>query len=249
MEIDNVIILGRAVPEQTKDGRITVCAAGWCEQHGFIRLYPTRVDSPLKLWSVISVDVERNPRDSRGESWKLLDSRHGWEKINNHISVKGEVNQKKRLKLLESIKSNCVNCINQKKSSLGIIRPIIKHWYLATNSMHFKAYQPLFSMMEHSSIRTKRNYFAEPRLRYLCGNSCSVKQFHDMQLLDWGCYEWMKKNPQQPEGIWRNMGIGSEDEWTHYFLVGNQENQRTSYMVINVLRQKNQEIQPSLFSV
>jgi hypothetical protein len=45
------------------------------------------------------------------------------------------------------------------------------------------------------------------------------------------------------------MGIGSEDEWTHYFLVGNQENQRTSYMVINVLRQKNQEIQPSLFSV
>lgn len=62
-----------------------------------------------------------------------------------------------------------------------------------------------------------------------------------------GCYQWMKKNPQDAQQIWANMGIGSS-EWTHYFLVGNQANQRTSYMVINILRQKIEMIQPLLFA-
>ena len=69
-----------------------------------------------------------------------------------------------------------------------------------------------------------------------------------MQLLDWGCYQWIKKNPGHQQQIWANMGVGQPD-WMHYFLVGNQANRRTSYMVINVLRQKCTSFQTSLFSM
>lgn len=46
--IDDVVILGRGVPELISDGRVTVCVAGYSDKLGFVRLYPTRIDSPLK---------------------------------------------------------------------------------------------------------------------------------------------------------------------------------------------------------
>jgi len=244
--IDDVIILGRGVPEQISEGRITVCVAGYSLTRGFIRLYPTRIDSPLKVWSIVSVDVQRNPRDNRPESWKFPDSKTGWQSINQHIRVIGEYPKHGRLGLLDSIKSRCVADINDARNSLGVVMPAIKRRYLAPNRMHTEAYQPLFEIMEHAGAATKRDYVAEPRLCYLCGDTCRSKNGHDMQLLDWGCYQWMKSHPGNEQQIWANMGIGSP-EWTHYLLVGNQTNQRTSYLVINVLRQKATVFQGGLF--
>ena len=66
-----------------------------------------------------------------------------------------------------------------------------------------------------------------------------------MQLLEWGAYVWIANNPDNMQQVWQNMGIGS-DEWAHYFVVGNQANHRTSYMVINVLRQKTAMFQATL---
>jgi len=243
--IERVIILGRGVPEQISDGRITVCVAGWSEARGFVRLYPSRVDSPLQVWNIVDVEVERNPRDGRSESWKFPDSRSGWENINQHMIVTGSLSREHRIGLLDSIKSSCVMDINDRRESLGIIKPRIGRSYLSINHMHTEAYQPLFEIMEHADIATKRDHFAEPRLSYLCGDGCRAKRSHDMQLLDWGCYQWIRKHPESADQIWRNMGIGA-DGWTHYFLVGNQANQRTSYMVINILRQKSEVFQPVL---
>lgn len=245
--IDDVIILGRGVPEQISNGRITVCVAGYSETVGFIRLYPTRVDSPLALWNIVSVEVERNPHDNRRESWKFPESRLGWEHINRHIAVNSELKRGDRIGLLDAIKTDCVKDLNQKRYSLGVVKPVIKRSYLDTNQRHLEAYQPLFEMMEHADVMTKRDFEVEPRFEYLCGPNCKAKHTHNMQLLDWGCYQWIKKNPHNPQQIWKNMAIGSPD-WTHYFLVGNQANQRTSYMVINVLRQKCIAFQPSLLA-
>lgn len=244
--IDDLIILGRGVPEQISGGRVTVCTAGYSPSRGFVRLYPTRIDSPLKVWSIVSVEVERNPKDSRLESWKFPDSKSGWENINEHMQVIGEYPKHGRLGLMENIRSKCVADINDARNSLGVIRPVIKRHYLVPNRMHHEAYQPLFEIMEHAQTKTKRDYVAEPRLCYMCGDSCRLKNGHDMQLLDWGCYLWMTKHPGNEQQIWLNMGIGSPD-WTHYFLVGNQASHRTSFLVINVIRQKSTMLQVSLF--
>ncbi len=248
VQIDDVIILGRGVPEQISGGRVTVCVAGYSPTQGFIRLYPTRIDSPLHTWSIVSVEVERNPQDNRQESWKFPESRTEWQYINRHINAVGMYPREARLSLLDSIRSDCVAQINDARASLGVIRPVIKRHYLAPNERHTEAYQPLFEIMEHADVMTKRDYIAEPRLSYICGETCRTKHGHDMQLLDWGCYQWMRKHPDNAQQIWRNMGIGV-DGWTHFFLVGNQANQRTSYIVINVLRQKETVFQGALFNI
>ena len=245
-QIDDVIILGRGVPELISDGRVTVCVAGYSHQLGFVRLYPTRIDSPLNVWNIVSVEVERNPRDSRAESWKFPDSRTGWSAINQHIEVKGELPRDQRLSLVDQLRAGCVAELNEKRLSLGIIKPTILRPYLATNQMHRQAYQPLFEIMEHADVLTKKDHTLEPRIEYTCGDGCCNRNAHDQQLLDWGCYQWMKHHPGREQEIWRNLHFG-DDGWLHYFLVGNQANQRTSFMVINVLRQKAAMLQAALF--
>lgn len=246
-QIDDVIILGRGVPEQITDGRITVCVAGYSEQIGFVRLYPTRIDSPLNVWNIVSVEVERNPKDSRAESWKFPDSRSGWENINEHMEIKGELPRAERMNLSDALRTDCIADLNEHRLSLGIIRPNIRRVYLDKNEMHSRAYQPLFENIEHADIMTKRSHPLEPRLEYTCGPGCKNKTAHDQQLLDWGCYQWMIHHQGREQEIWRNLHI-REDGWLHYFLVGNQANQRTSFMVINILRQKTNMVQMPLFA-
>lgn len=99
-------------------------------------------------------------------------------------------------------------------------------------------------IIEPAVIRTKRDYPMQPRFEYRCGNQCQSRSRHDQQLLEWGCFEFIKKchDYNQIHDIWRNMGIGNK-EWRHFFVVGNQANQRTSFMVINVIRQKITDVQ------
>lgn len=245
VQIDDVIILGRGVPEQISDGRRSVCVAGYSPTVGFVRLYPTRVDSPLKNWNIVSVDVERNPQDSRAESWKFPDSRVGWENINQHIRIVGEYPREHRLGLMDSLQCSCVGELNECRVSLGIVRPVFKRTYLSPNKMYGEAFQPLFDIIEHAGLPTKRDCYFEPRIEFLCGSGCRAKGCHDQQLLDWSCYQWMVKNPGKEQQIWDNLHI-SDKEWSHYLLVGNQANQRTSYMVIGVIRQRAVMVQPAL---
>lgn len=244
--INDVIILGRAVPERISDGRVTVCVAGYSPELGFVRLYPTRVDSPLNVWNIVSVEVERNPQDSRLESWKFVDSHIDYQGLNQHIEIRGEMPRHQRLEWIDSLRSGCVSEINERHLSLGIIKPKIQKYYLANNQMHRDAFQPLFDFIEHAKVETKRDYNFEPRIQYTCGDDCLMTTHHDQQLLDWGCYLWMKKNPGKEGQIWRNLHFG-ESDYQHYFLVGNQAHQRTSFMVINVIRQKAPMLQTSLF--
>ena len=242
--IDDLIILGRAVPELISNGRTTVCVAGYSPTYGMIRIYPTRPDSPLQQWSIVRVRVERNPNDNRAESWKLAGSTD-WDNINRNITKVGELPHHQRLPLVHSLAITCVSLLNQPPyRSLGIVEPVIYRWWFDENEQYYKAHQPMFDIIEPAVIRTKRDYPMQPRFEYRCGNQCQSRSRHDQQLLEWGCFEFIKKchDYNQINGIWRNMGIGSK-EWRHFFVVGNQANQRTSFMVINVIRQKITDVQ------
>lgn len=93
MLLKDLIVLGRACPEPMRDGRVTVCLAGWSESHGFIRLYPTRHDSRCKQWDRIEVDVEYNERDTRLESRKIIGSKDEWDTLASKIRVVGHVDR------------------------------------------------------------------------------------------------------------------------------------------------------------
>lgn len=131
MIINDLIILGRAVPDRIKNGRLTVCTAGYSPSHGFIRLYPTRLDSPFVRWSIVSVPVERDNRDHRLESWKIEGSKSEWARLSRKIKVVGKFPPTKRLNLIGNLTDDCVQLIRGEGRSLGIVKPTIEKTYFA----------------------------------------------------------------------------------------------------------------------
>ncbi len=232
--IDDLVVLGRGAPDQMSDGRITICAAGWSPKFGFVRIYPTRTSSPLKQWNRVSVPVERNPVDSRAESWKIRGSKSEWDNLDRKIAVVGRVEGQEKRQLVRSLVTGCVNETNDRHGSLAIIEPLELSGYLSERSDVDPSVQRTLDGDELQ--RTKHGYRYQPRLQYKCSH-CVSKGGHDQQLIEWGCYEWFRKEPGREAQVFDNLRLG-DPAWEHFLFVGNQANHRKSFLAIGVLRWK-----------
>jgi hypothetical protein len=250
MRIRDLVVLGRACPEKLKDGRVTVCLAGWSQEFGFVRLYPTRVDFKVNQWDVVDVEVERNNQDTRIESYKIVGSQAEWANLSKKITKVGEVSSvDERRQLVHPLSDTCVNVINNAKRSLGIVRPSKIHkTYFADNKMYHETFQmALPAFTEHDFVKGKRDFSLEPRIAYTCPACTNTSGEHDQQILEWGIYEWLRKFPDNPEQVWENAHFNDPD-YDMYLFVGNQARHRTSFMVISVIRMKSGTVQPTFLS-
>ena len=238
MVIDDFIVLGRGCPEEIKNGRRTICTAGYSPAHGFIRIYPTKWDSPLRRWNIVKVPVERafKPRyNGRKESWKIVGSKAEWYRLSEKIEVVGRYSRKKQPELIESLVDGCVNEIRDSGRSLGIIKPEILNCYFEEQEGFKKSVQQ--TLDGRLRVRVKDEYPVEPRVKYKCSD-CKTKQgFHDQQVLEWGIYQWIRKNPDSKEQVWENLGF-DDPEYQKFFLVGNLLQYPTAFIIVSILRFK-----------
>jgi hypothetical protein len=232
MNIDDLVVLGRSSPDTMKDNRVSVCVAGYSPSCGFIRLYPTRLDSPLKAWNIVSVPVERNDQDARAESWKIQGSKSDWSLLSDKIQVVGQVDKKDRLPLVAPLVSGCVLNLNDEKRSLGMVKPVSKRCYFADREDYDPSIQ--MTLLGTVMISDKHKYGLQPRVEYEC-SQCKATGKHDQQILDWGVYEWLRKNPGEEEKVWENL-FWKEKQQEILFLVGNQARHLSSFMVVSILR-------------
>jgi len=252
--IDDIIVLGRAVPERLRDGRRTVCLGGWSATRGFIRVYPTRVKMDLSRWDVIRVEVERNEQDTRQQSWKIVGSGPDWNRLYEHVEKVGHIKEPyTRREIVVKNVSPCVSVINDAHMSLGIVRPReILRTYLGENPQYGQPIQlTFFTEDEEDWVKAKCEYPKEPRLRYVCSGCETAQGYHDQKILDWGFFEWMRKHPDNIDQVWENALFYSEKHEI-YLFVGNQANRLNSFLVVSVLSiQKHPSPphprQPSLF--
>ena len=244
MMINDLIILGRAVPDRIKNGRLTVCTAGYSPSHGFIRIYPTRLDSPLVRWSIVSVPVERDNRDNRLESWKIEGSKSEWTKLSRKIKVVDKFPPKKRLSLIGNLTDDCVQLIREEGRSLGIIKPTIEKTYFAEREDYDKGIQRTLYGTE--AIKTIKNYRFQPRIRFKCPKCKTVLGRHDQQVLEWGVYEWIRKHPENMDQVWENLLLRSKKHEI-YFFEGNLFLHPNRYMIISVIRLQKGTITQPLF--
>jgi hypothetical protein len=241
--VDDLIILGRACPEPIKDGRITVCLGGYSSKLGFVRIYPTRTDMPWDRWDIVQVEVEKDDRDTREESWKIAGSRSEWENLSNKVKVVGSLPRRERHNLVANVMDGCVQDINEVHRSLGIVKPDILKRYFAHNPLYGQMFQQVLPGFGEPT-KVKRDFPFEPRVTYKCSD-CKIQRPHDQQVLEWGFYEWFRKNPQKIDQVWENAQFDSPKH-DIYFFVGNQFNHRTSFIVISILRVPKGPIQSPL---
>ncbi len=240
--------MGRACPEPLKNGRVTVCLAGWSETLGFVRLYPTPPSMPWKQWDIVCVDAEKSPQDSRIESYKITGSREEWDILPTKVRVVGHANDDWRRSLIVYLADEGIHSLREAHRSLGIIKPTkILRTYFRKNPHYVKMWQmALPGMTDLGRHRVKRDFPLEPRIKYTYENCQTKYGYHDHQVLEWGFYEWLRKNPGRADQVWQNAGIG-DPNMSIYFLVGNQIAHPTSFMIISVLRFASSPVTPPMF--
>lgn len=237
MIIDDFVCLGRTVPEESATYGHRVCMAGYSESmRAMVRVYPLPVQNPIRQRHLATLSVERNPRDCRPESWKLRDfGRSILATFDKEVPM-STVRRWLRGSAADSIKE-----LNSARRSLAVlevsdgIRPYFRRRVDVPGDQ-----MALFDFADNDP----RHFGARaldivPCLRFFdrAGHP------HDLQIREWGAYEWIRKHRDDAAQLWRNYPIG--DGRPTLLLVGNMNNCRTSWLIINIFKDEQSEF--SLF--
>jgi hypothetical protein len=241
LTLDDFVMLGTTVPEPSKrDDRIMVCSAGYSATlRSLVRVYPlSRFGAPAR-WSVNNVALERNPDDSRIESFKLAGDRspEGHPFINRLFVPSGVVPKANRADLLRKCAVESIAEANARDNrlSLAIIHPNAMEVEFEHNPASPDSPQlALFDLPGDPPSGARRFPFI-PRLRFRDADGS-----HRLMLRDWGVYELMRKTDE--------FAYWSDTQRRDYMtgalrldpscslLVGNLSHQRNAWLVISVLR-------------
>jgi hypothetical protein len=231
MIVDDFVMLGKTVPEVASDGRQFVCTAGFSfELRQPIRVYPMARRNCPPRWSTSRVPLERNPNDSRRESWKIRGDRRAGahDQINSIIEVvdkKLSVSAQREIVALMTAPS--LRHANEERRSLCVLLPAtVPQLALEPGETAQMAPTPdLFGATPDLSVAQRFRW--HPRLRFTDQEGCA----HDLMLRDWGCYELIRKHGEQhahrlDEAL--NLSVGPP------LLCGNLNRFRNSWLIISV---------------
>lgn len=246
MILEDFAMLGKTVPEPRSDGRVWVCSAGVSrELRSLIRIYPlARHHAPVR-WSVSRVRLERNPDDSRQESWKLAGDRRpgSHEHINEGFEACGQVSEAERADLLARYVVESIREANERRLSLAVIHPKHKP-RLRFDHNPDSPDSPQLCLFDDGPTRPAdghRRFAFIPRLEFEDADG-----FRSLTLRDWGCFEFMRKQGDDRRhelAAALHLGAGSS------LLVGNLNHHRTGWLVISVLNGVRPAPQLSLLEV
>lgn len=216
MILEDFVMLGKTAPETDRQGRVTVCSAGWSpELRQLVRVYPLAKDNCPPDFSVSRVRLERNHKDSRGESWKIAGDRgvETHESINSRFDILGILNNRKDvLDTIPTVPS--INEANSRRLSLAVVQPEVPpQFYLE------------FNKERRCGVGTK-SYEYIPRVKFSLGSS-----IHKLKYLNQSVYQHLGKNMS-------NLGllqIKEKFKENPKLLVGNMFAYRNNWLVISAL--------------
>src|SRR5262249_42408232 len=184
---------GKTVPEANSDGRQFVCTAGYSfELRQPVRVYPmARVGCPHR-WSMSRLPLERNPKDSRPESWKIRGDRQVGlhDQINSVIAtVEKRVDPERQREIVSAMAVPSLKQANEERRSLCILWPnnTPRIEFESGESAEMAPTPDLFGNMP--DLPVIRRFKWHPRLLF----EDETGDKHDLMLRDWGCYELMRK--------------------------------------------------------
>mgnify|MGYP000887743063 FL=1 len=241
--LHDFVMLGTTVPEQRRrDGRTFVCSAGYHEGHGLIRIYPLGMKGAPARWSRSSVTIERNPQDSRAESWRLADGRdpESHSVINlRSFTTWGTVRQTERSSVIpDRYFVESITQANDERRSLALIRPkdLNLIWTRPDARNPLDPDQLELLSVERPDGKPEKL----PRLLFhdAAGEHC-------LQVREWGAHELIRKNSLDyaTQHLRRALRISPNST----LLIGNTAQHRTAWLVIGVLDLG--VVQPALFGM
>ncbi len=239
---ENVLILCRAIPEDSKKYFQTVCVAGINDANEFRRLYPVPfkpyvngggIPFHKKHW--IKIDLSPTyPRDQRIESRKV-DMRT--------IKIIRKIDNIELKKTISPLVKPSIKEIEKSGASLGIIKPDIIDYECEIISTETSSNQ--VRLTSNGSLAAGEKIKLDQHSYYIftCSNKsgCSCENRpHKMEILDWEVNELYRniiKRTKNKDEIKQKMK--QKFEWiknTHdvYFMMGTHHRWKT-WMIVSIL--------------
>ena len=216
MILEDFVMLGKTTPETDRQGRVTVCSAGWSpELKQLVRVYPLSTKKAPPDFSVSQVRLERNSRDTRPESWKIQGDRD--------ISVHENINSRFDVKSIINDWSSLLNTIpqvgsmaeaNSRKLSLAIVKPDTAPKYYFDENKSWK---------DNRDKVCSKSYKWTPRVSFTLSGKT-----HKLKYLNQEAYEFMTPKSR---GFFRH--VASKFKSIPKLLVGNMFAYRNNWLVIS----------------
>lgn len=225
MRIDDYCCLGRTVPEESKKYGRKVCSAGYSEElRSLVRVYPLPVVTGIRQRSVCTLELQRNQQDSRRESWRL-----NRDAANEGISLVGEQRPTPQvIGWLQGHVAESIRQLNASRDSLGVIRPRSTDCYFRDRVSRKPADPGQLLLFEDLDEQFGRDQVRlAPYLRFRDEDGT-----HDLQVREWGCYEWLRKRPESASRLWENLRLDRADRDV-LLVVGNMCNCRNTWLIIS----------------
>jgi hypothetical protein len=199
--------------------------AGWSDELcGFMRVYPLPIQNPLHQRYIARLELERPSQDTRSESWRLCRERDDL-----GIQCYGQKQMEDVVHTLVQNASASIVELNAARRSLGVIKA-------EDIQLFFRSVSEVTEPNEQSLFDDVAQEFGEDAARqvpYLRFRDSAGP--HQLQLREWGCYEWLRKQPDKASQLWDNLRLGRHDS-DYYLLVGNTAVHRNVWLIINVFR-------------
>jgi hypothetical protein len=222
MRCDDFICLGRTVPEESKKYGAKVCMAGISQELGsLMRVYPLPVVNPIKARHECRLELERNHQDSRRESWKLRDR---FESVLS-VSDRPTLTNDRIAAVLKPHLARSIDELNDRRLSLGVLEMCggAAGFFRERSGVNHPDQGTLFDVADECFGAGAIDLAPYIGFWDADGNR------HDLQIREWGCYEWIRNHRPEASKLWDNLRIGDGTTWA---VVGNQANRRTSWLII-----------------
>lgn len=225
----------KTVPELSKrDGNVYTCSVGYSPQLGFIRVYPLPLYS-MKRWHRYEIEVEKNKRDSRAESWKLssytrFDNFIGFEK---EIICKGKNDSSSIIAMMQKQITPSLSRLNEQRASIGFLMVNNVRPYWDVNDRYINTKQiGMFADVEIADFSKymKETKERESRITFKDGDGT-----HDLQLNDWQYYEYQRQHGAN-SGAFRFIEVDKKS----ILVVGNMFSYRSKWICLGVYKPVNQ---------
>ena len=224
--------MGKGAPNRQKTGRIVQCAIVLTPDLGFIRIWPLHPveHKEIKIWSVLSLEIEKTSHDNREESYLLKSVIKTGEMVDRH----------ERRKTLDRCCLNSGNTDPQRfqdsnRKSIYLIKPeqILEH-SICHNEIDPLA---LHENTEEEGWIQDQNH--RPMRAVVTWKSMQGSQ-HTLGLVAQGVCEYLRKNPHCPMRIFENLQL-MDSKFDKWFLCGNQKDRRNSWVIVNAFCLKKTE--------
>lgn len=185
------ILICKTIPEYSKrDGTLYTCSIGLSNKFGLIRVYPLP-PTGMDKYGIYEIEVEKNKKDTRFESWKLssYSRKENWIGFSDDVKKVGVSNENYVSDYLSNYTSVSISELNKNRKSIGVIKTDNSNAFWDKNDRYINELQYGLFQDVGVDVANWTKFTKDSKEKNLRLKFQDQDGFHNLQYNEWHYYE------------------------------------------------------------